>query len=360
VYRNAVIYPGGTLHLLRHIRSYLDAAVEGTAEFHDVFGGGGSVLLDVARRHPDVRLFINDLDPVVAARFLVTVGPKPIFETFIHLLPASITEEVLSDAEAAVTSTDYPTLAAAGVILSRAKFSGNRKGGNRKDLNQRYSKEAVEQAARRERELLIGRLTVSCLDVRSYFEGLGEPRGDRSIYLDPPYVEKGPQLYTHFFTERDHVELAALAAPHSRLVVSYDDHPLVRGLYAWADCHEITVCYDGTGETKTELLFTTPAMVAAAGPGERGGVKRGCFPAPNANVAAPLAPDWFACSDRRRHGTEIYTPDLGQGDRLFPVARCGPSARRSRWSSSCCNNLDDLGDTPDHCASVSQQDCDAR
>jgi DNA adenine methylase len=264
VLRNVVIYPGGKARLLPGIRSHLDAALVGSGEFHDVFGGGGSVTLDVARRHPDVRLFINDIDPVVAARFRVTVGPEPTFELFLGLLPEFITEEVLSDAEAAVTATDEPTLAAAGVVLSRGKFSGNRAGGNRKDPNVRYSRAAVEAAARRERRRLLGRLTVTCADFRSYFEGLGAPRTDRAIYLDAPYVEEGPELYTHFFTEGDHRDLAVLAASHPRIVISYDDHPLVRDLYAWADRQEITVRYDGTGATKTELVFTSPAPVALA------------------------------------------------------------------------------------------------
>lgn len=260
--RNVLIYPGGKVRLLPSLRSHLDAALDYAGEFHDVFGGGGSVTLDVARRHPDMLLYINDVDPVVAARFRVTVGPEPAFEAFLRLLPESITEDVLSDAEAAVTSSDEPTLAAAGVILSRGKFSGNRTGGNRTDPNVRYSRAAVAAAARRERDLLLGRLTVSCLDFRAYFNGLGAPRSDRAIYLDPPYVEKGPELYTHYFNDRDHCDLAALAASHPRVVISYDDHPLVRDLYAWADCHEITVRYDGTGATKAELVFTSPAPIA--------------------------------------------------------------------------------------------------
>lgn len=264
--RNVVIYPGGKLRLLPLVRPHLDAALKGACEFHDVFGGGGSVTLDVARRHRGLRLFINDIDPVVAARFRVTVGPEPAFEAFLGLLPEAITEEVLSDAEAAVTGTDEPTLAAAGVVLSRGKFSGNRTGGNRKDPNVRYSRAAVEAAARWERQLLHGRLTVSSLDFRAYFEGLGAPRPDRAIYLDPPYVLKGPELYTHHFSEREHRDLAVLAASHPRVVVSYDDHPLIRDIYAWADCHEVPVRYDGTGATKTELLFTAPAPLAAAVP----------------------------------------------------------------------------------------------
>lgn len=59
----------------------------------------------------------------------------------------------------------------------------------------------------------------------------GDPRA--FYYCDPPYVEKGPELYRHPFADADHVRLAAsLNACPGGWVVSYDDHATVRRLYA--------------------------------------------------------------------------------------------------------------------------------
>ena len=50
--------------------------------------------------------------------------------------------------------------------------------------------------------------------------------------MDPPYVGMGHRLYEFAFTQEDHERLAAAlkSAPY-RWVLTYDDVPLVRGLY---------------------------------------------------------------------------------------------------------------------------------
>lgn len=87
------------------------------------------------------------------------------------------------------------------------------------------------------------------------------------IYLDPPYYEKGNDLYQHGFQVADHERLAEfLKECKHPWVLSYDDCKEVRKLYEWADFHTIDVKYsitatkdDETGErasrTKPELLI---------------------------------------------------------------------------------------------------------
>ncbi len=64
------------------------------------------------------------------------------------------------------------------------------------------------------------------------------------IYLDPPYVEKGAQLYKYNMTRADHVRLADLVKSlRCPWVMSYDDTPFIRRLYSWACIDEIFVTY---------------------------------------------------------------------------------------------------------------------
>lgn len=70
------------------------------------------------------------------------------------------------------------------------------------------------------------------------------------LYLDPPYYEKGEQLYKHSMTDDDHVRLAELLRhTANHWVLSYDDHPRIRRLYDWATIMEIEVVYT-TAEAK--------------------------------------------------------------------------------------------------------------
>jgi DNA adenine methylase len=78
------------------------------------------------------------------------------------------------------------------------------------------------------------------------------------IYLDPPYYEKGPELYQFSFSDEQHEGLSRLLRhnPHPWLL-SYDDCPQVRALYDYAAVREVPLNYSINGAiTKTELLIT--------------------------------------------------------------------------------------------------------
>jgi len=61
------------------------------------------------------------------------------------------------------------------------------------------------------------------------------PGKNVSLYLDPPYLDKGPQCYRESFTLEDHQRLASVvtSCPH-RYVVTVDNVPKIRNV--WKDC----------------------------------------------------------------------------------------------------------------------------
>ena len=64
------------------------------------------------------------------------------------------------------------------------------------------------------------------------------------IYADPPYFEKGGQLYKFNMSEDDHRRLATgLKGCRAQWVLSYDDHPFVRSLYDWAEIESVSLTY---------------------------------------------------------------------------------------------------------------------
>ena len=65
---------------------------------------------------------------------------------------------------------------------------------------------------------------------------------DSLLYLDPPYVQKGPGLYENSFTDDDHRELAkSVRAYGGKWMVTYDTDALVDELYAPAEGWAITI-----------------------------------------------------------------------------------------------------------------------
>jgi DNA adenine methylase len=83
-------------------------------------------------------------------------------------------------------------------------------------------------------------------------------------YIDPPYFDKGGDLYHHSFKKKDHEELAMLLRKRRNWVLSYDDHPRIRNLYAWAAIEEVTINYsitakDNKGREGKELIICAPS-----------------------------------------------------------------------------------------------------
>lgn len=89
------------------------------------------------------------------------------------------------------------------------------------------------------------------------------------IYADPPYIEKGAELYKHSMSEADHRRLAALLRQcRGSWVVSYDDHPLVRELYAWADIRTVDLTYttavaNGSRRKNSEVIISRATNITA-------------------------------------------------------------------------------------------------
>jgi len=91
------------------------------------------------------------------------------------------------------------------------------------------------------------------------FKKLITTKGKAFLYVDPPYYEKGPQLYQHFFTDRDHFRLAhALEETDQPWLLSYDNCVAIKKIYKWAEILEIPVNYTiNTSRARTELLITS-------------------------------------------------------------------------------------------------------
>jgi len=60
------------------------------------------------------------------------------------------------------------------------------------------------------------------------------------LFVDPPYFNADQdKFYTHSFTRQDHLRLADTLrrhASHLKFLLTYDNSPEVRALYAWAHC----------------------------------------------------------------------------------------------------------------------------
>jgi DNA adenine methylase len=77
------------------------------------------------------------------------------------------------------------------------------------------------------------------------------------VYLDPPYVTAGKALYMNAYKEADHASVRdAVGRMKRKWIVSYDDVPLARRLYAHYRARRIELLHTArVAKMGSEVLF---------------------------------------------------------------------------------------------------------
>ena len=217
--------------------------------YHEPFVGGGAVALEVARRFRELPISVNDLNAGVVEvwRHLADGDLEGILTTLSTWTPTvDLFIEIRDHSEG-----DIAYLAARSIFLSKTSFSGigvtpigRYDQSNKKyPIGFKWKLDSIEKTLRDTSTLLKGRLTVT---QSLAWEIL--PSDARAVmYLDPPYYQAGPKIYVHSMLPEEHVKLSEGLRSYDRWILSYDDCPFVRDLYAWADIREFGVWYSMAG-----------------------------------------------------------------------------------------------------------------
>lgn len=238
-------FPGSKSKLLPFLRPYIDKLVDGRDTFYDAFIGSGAVLLDTARRHPNLKLYANDADAGLVA-FWKIVSSKSVAPLCERIRSTQPTLE-LYDIVLASTPTKLEDIAFKFYLLNRTSFSGLWRGGPIGGYTQR-SRWKVDSEWRPEKSvadiiegnrLLHGRLVLTCLSGTEYVaKNIRQP-----LFVDPPYFERGNRLYSQKMTLTEHLRLSRLLHKGRSWVLTLDDNPAVRQFYSWARLHAIPARY---------------------------------------------------------------------------------------------------------------------
>jgi len=130
---------------------------------------------------------------------------------------------------------------AAGLFFNRTSFSGILKAGPLGGQEQK-SKYLIDCRFNKERIIsqiediskLKNKVTVIFDDAVDYLKKNKKDieKENSFLYLDPPYYEKGPQLYRFWYNLNSHKALANFIKDCTNpWLVSYDNHEVIRNLY---------------------------------------------------------------------------------------------------------------------------------
>lgn len=263
-------YPGGKTKLLKPILNKILSVRTDETTYFEPFFGGGSVGLSAMKKIPFDKVWINDIDTGMCCLWTSVIRfPselkelvqqfKPSVDAF-YSLKAEMCSELLNWDDASIVNYGLKKLA-----LHRISYSGLglKAGGPQGGLEQ---KSKYHIACRWNPDKIC-----KCIDdahstfarFESYCTSLDFESpllkdltySSALVYLDPPYYQKGHELYHFAFTEEDHIRLAKmLRNTHHNWVLSYDNCDEIRSLYDWATIEVVDVKYSITAEKKEDGL----------------------------------------------------------------------------------------------------------
>ena len=234
------------------------------ASFHEPFVGGGAGATEVAKRYKRMSIHVRDLEPGVAEvwRRVASGRVEPIVDRLREYRPTVASFRRAMDARGG-TAVER---AARGIFLSKTSFSGlgvSPIGGWRQTgdwkIDCKWNPDGIAEALRSSAMLFRGRLVAARDSGVEYIGGLSSTN---VAYVDPPYVTAGSSCYAEAMSDVDHARLAEdLRGAACDWTLSYDECPLVRGLYRWARVEEVDHRYSMAPKKKTwraskELIIT--------------------------------------------------------------------------------------------------------
>lgn len=238
-------YPGGKSRAIQQMQFLLPENFE---EYREPFVGGGSFFIYIRQAYPELKIWINDLNPelyyfwkyaqIDSEKLATEISKVKIERTngqeLFHEL-VNVKVEILTEFERAVRF----------FVLNRITFSGVVESGgySKMAFSERFTDSSIERVAKLGK--LLERIKITYLD---YCEILSTGGKEVFTFLDPPYFKATKsKLYGKngiLHTEFNHDEFAsALKKCEHSWLITYDDSPEIRKNFDFANIYEWELQY---------------------------------------------------------------------------------------------------------------------
>lgn len=261
-------YPGGKGKLAPFMGFMLEKMNIKNGTYVEPFAGGAGVALMLLLEGYVDNIVINDYDKAIYSvwRAIIT-EPENLIDR-INQTVVSVHEWEQQKEIYSTDNTKYSLdLAFATFYLNRTNRSGILKGGpigganqtGNYKINARYNKDELIKRIRKIAKKK-SNIKVYNKDIVSFIEKiLPSYDTDTLVYFDPPYYNKGHELYKNFFDKKDHAKIADLILNQvkSNWIVTYDDTPEIINLYQNQCLKKFDLNYSvaNTGKSSEIIIF---------------------------------------------------------------------------------------------------------
>lgn len=241
VHYSPLRYPGGKGRLANFFRLVIDMNCLSDGFYVEPYAGGAGIGLSLLFNEHVSSIIINDINPsIYAFWYSVLNHPNELCDLILNV-PVTMNEwHIQQNIQSCPNSCSLLELGFSTFFLNRTNRSGIIKGGviggqsqsGKWKIDARFNKEnlvkRIKQIAR-----YSDRIKLYNLDAAKFITEILPPMPKNTlVYLDPPYYNKGPELYENHYEKEDHSTLASLIKNiHVPWIVSYDYTPEICELY---------------------------------------------------------------------------------------------------------------------------------
>lgn len=269
-------YPGGKGKLAAFVADVVKTNRLSDGLYVEPYAGGAAVAWELLLTGVVRNVAINDVSWPIYAFWVSALNRTDDLIAMIRDTPVNV-ETRARVKEAFMKRSDLSELdtAFATFFLNRTNRSGILNGGmiggkaqtGPWKLDARYNKEElidrIIRIARMRR-----RITVTKMDAVAFLRSQAPTWNAKTlVYLDPPYFDKGPDLYPNFYKHGDHAGVAAAVRELRGIpwIVSYDDVRPIHDLYAGSTWLQYTIGYSARDRVRgREAMFSSAGLTLPA------------------------------------------------------------------------------------------------
>jgi len=242
IYCSPLRYPGGKNCIFPFLSNLFYENHLIGINYAEPYTGGAGLALRLLFEGYVEKVYINDLDRAVYCFWKSVLEKTDELCAWIREVEITVDNwkkyrKIFENSE----NEDYFDLAKSTFFLNRTNVSGVLSGGiiggleqkGKYKIDARFNKEDLIKRIERISNSK-DRILLFNLDGLSFVKKIDKKkREDIFIYLDPPYYQKGADLYMNFYSQRDHKKLADYVHRlKKRWMVSYDNHEFILKLYS--------------------------------------------------------------------------------------------------------------------------------
>ena len=258
-------YPGGKGKILSFMIDLIKLNKLENIEYIEPYAGGAAVALGLLLNNKVSQIHINDSDKAIYAFWDSVLNYTDEFIQKIEETPITVEEwRIQKSIYNNIEQYSVLDIGFSAFFLNRCNRSGVLKGGiiggyeqnGKWKIDARFNKTELTARIKRIAEYK-EKIHLYNKDTAELLENNKTKFKNCILYLDPPYYEKGYQLYKNHYKPSDHEKISKLVKElNCYWVVSYDNVDPIIALYDNIPKREFNISYSaGKNRTGKEVMF---------------------------------------------------------------------------------------------------------